>query len=62
MEETVTLTSRALAPIERRLRIPKRAKAQKRRSTVAGGESLQKRLAMDPGDVMDADAIGRNTG
>ena len=62
MEETVELTSRAVAPTERRLRTPDRAQAQKRRSTAAGGEALPKRLVMDPEDVMDADDAGRGIG
>ena len=62
MEETVELTSRAVSPIERRLRAPERAQAQKRRSAAAGREPLQNRLVMDHGDAMDADDVGHNTG
>ena len=62
MEETVALASRAVAPTERRLRTPERAQAQKRRSTGAVRESVQKRLVMTPGDVMDADDGEHNAG
>ena len=55
VEETVELASRAVAPTERRLRTPERPQAQKRRSTGTAGESVQKRLITDTGDVMDDD-------
>ena len=62
MEEPVELTCRAVAPTERRLRTPEMAQARKRRSAGAFGESVQKRLVIDPGDVMDADDVEHNTG
>ena len=50
-----------MSPTERRLRTPERAQAQKRRSTGTVGESVQKRLVIDPGVVMDADGDDRNS-